>query len=480
MTNCDLLVRGGQVVSSHGVATADVIVENGTISAVGKAPSDLRAERTIDADGCLVLPGVVDVHNHPVYADDLESLTRAAAAGGITTVVPFIGAFPSWGFPKTSTHEVVDGFIEAWTGNVSCDFGIHGAFDSHDDVAEEVPKLVERGVTSFKFFMAYRKRGMMVEDQSLVSAMDTVGKAGGIAIVHAENGDGIEYLERNVWDTPSLPYDAFLASHTSLLETEAVLRSIALADAARCPLYVVHVAAGDAMKVVEIARRSARVPVWIETCPHYLVLTNDEVLRRGAISKIAPPLRSRSDNDALWDALESSEIQVVATDHGGFTIEMKAKGTNILQAPYGGEGVEHVLPIVYSSGVRNGRLSLERMVQVLSENPADIFGLPQKGRLSRGHDADIVVLDPEGTTRCMAESHVGASDYCLYEGMELKGAVRFVTRRGTVLVDEGSLTDEQHGGGYLRRLPFRARPVPTIDRVSGESPNLAVGPSPVQ
>lgn len=468
MTTVDTLVKGGTVVSSQGQARHDVAIRDGLVVQVGP-DLDVYAARVVDATGCLVLPGIIDAHTHPVYADDLAETSLAGASGGVTTLIAFVGAFPSWGFEKTAVHEVVRQYIDTWDGQPVGDFALHVAFDSVDDVAAEVPALVELGVSSYKFFLAYRKRGMMVDDRALLAGMSVIAANGGIVAVHAENGDGIDHLESQVWDEPDLSHAAYLQCHTHLLEAEAVLRVIALAETAGVPLYIPHVAAGDGIEVATMARRTAGVPVWIETCPHYLVLTNDEVLDRGALSKIAPPLRHDSDRETLWSAVADGGVQVVGTDHAGRTLAMKAEGVNILQAPYGSEGIEHLLPLMYGAGVREGRLTIERLVGLLCENPADIFGLaPAKGRLVPGADADLVVLDPQGRTLCTAERHVGTSDYCLYEGIDLPGTVRHTMRRGELLVEDGVLTERRAGGRYVRRPGFADRPLPTIDGVRGD------------
>jgi dihydropyrimidinase len=465
MTHFELLVRGGTVVSSTGRSVTDVGVVEGVIREVGDL-SGATADRVIDAVGQFVLPGVIDGHTHPVYADDLGRTALAGASAGVTTTIAFVAAFPSWGFPKTTPSAVVDDYLATWDGVPATDFALHVAFDSADDPAAEVPLLVERGVTSFKFFTAYRKRGMMVDDRHLMAGLEAVAQGGGIAAVHAENGDGIDFLESRLWEESDLPNETFLECHTHLFEAEAVLRVIALAEAVGCPLYIPHLAAGDGIEVVQLARRTARVPVWVETCPHYLVLTNDEVLSRGALSKIAPPLRHVDDNDRLWAAVADGTVQVVGTDHAGRTLEMKAQGKNILQAPFGAEGIEHLLPLMYGEGVAAGRLSLERMVAVLCENPADLFGLEAKGRIAVGKDADLVVLDPDAGTRCTVDTHVGNSDYCLYEGRELSGSVRYTIRRGAVVLDDGRLDTEARGGRFLARQPIGPRPLPQLDGVA--------------
>lgn len=465
----DLLVARGTVVSSRGRTEADVAVRDGRIVAVG-SDIDVAPERVIDVLGRLVLPGIIDAHTHPVYADDLGRTGLAGVSAGVTSVIAFVAAFPSWGFPKTTPDEVVADYLSRWDGHPPCDFALHVAFDAVDDVADQVPRLVARGVSSFKFFLAYRKRGMMVDDRALIAGLETVGKAGGIAAVHAENGDGIDHLESSLWEEPGLPNGAFLACHTHLFEAEAVLRVVALAEAVKCPVYIPHLAAGDGLDVIALARRTSRVPIWVETCPHYLSLTNQDVLDRGALSKIAPPLRHAEDNERLWRGLAAQTVQFIATDHAGRTLKMKAQGANILQAPYGAEGIEHLLPLVYGDGVRGGRITLERMVTLLCENPADLFGLsPRKGRITVGADADLAILDPNGTTECTVGRHVGASDYCLYEGRTLPGAVTHTIRRGQILLDDGELSRSATGGIFLPREPLSIRGTPMIDGIAAAS-----------
>ncbi len=450
----DIIIRGGTIVSGNGTLHGDVGIRDGQISGIGDTLLGSAAQQ-LDASGCYVMPGVIDSHTHPVYADDLGRMSLAGAATGVTTVLAFIGAFPSWGFPKTTPTEVAQDYIQTWDSNTYCDFGVHVAFDAADDPAAEVPQLVQLGIPSFKFFMAYRARNMMVEDRHVIRGMETIARHGGIAMVHAENGDGIEFLESKHWTDTDVDHGEFLRCHTPLFEAEALLRAVALANATRCPLYLPHLAVAEGLDAVAIGRRSAPAPIWLETCPHYLILTNAEVIHRGALSKIAPPIREHRDNEALWNAVASGLIQTIGTDHAGRTLEMKAQGTNILQAPYGSEGIEHLLQLVYTEGVVNGRISMQRLVQVLCENPADIFGLSsRKGRIAMGADADVLIFDPRPHSVCTAANHRGASDYCLYEGHSVRGMVKTTIRAGQVLFNDGQFVAEP-SGRFLRRAPFR-------------------------
>jgi dihydropyrimidinase len=455
----DLLVRNGLVVSGHDARLADVAVRGERVLAVGDL-GPMPAERVFDADGLLVLPGVIDVHNHPVYSDDLEQMCAAGARGGVTTVVPFIGAFPSWGFEKTTPLETAKSYVAAWDGRPACDFGVHMAIDSVDDLERDAAALVALGITSFKFFMAYRARGMMVDDDALIRNFDVVARHGGVAAVHAENGAGVSYLESRLWDEGEVDRAAFLECHTDLLEAEAILRAAALADAVGCPLYVPHVAVAEGLDVIAVARRASRSPVWAETCPHYLLLTNDAVLEHGSLAKIAPPLRAGEDSDRLWAGIAGGEVDVVATDHAARTRSVKAQGRNLLRQPYGAEGIEHLLPLLYTHGVLAGRFGLERLVRVLCENPADIFGLsPAKGRIAPGADADLVLIDPTVRGTVSAADHRTASDYCLYEGLPVSCEVALTVRRGVPTYDRAGEAVASGGGRFLvRAAPPQRRP----------------------
>jgi dihydropyrimidinase len=445
----ELTLRGGNVVSGTEVREADLGINDGVITAVGDLDGT-TAERTIDARGLYVLPGVIDVHNHPVYEDDFEEMCLAAATGGITTVVPFIGAIPAWGFAKSTPLRVIKDFVETWQGRVACDFGVHAAIDAEDDLALEIEDLIRYGVTSFKFFMAYKQRGMMSDDETLIRNFDLIAKCRALAMVHAENGAAIAFLEGQEWDAATVANDYFLSCHTDLSEAEAVMRAIALADAVGCSLYIPHLAAAEALEAVRIARRASSITVHAETCPHYLLLTNDEVLERGALSKIAPPLRNFHDNEALWAGIANGEIQVVATDHAARSVGSKISAKNLLQAPYGAESIEHLLPLMFSEGVRRERIDIRDLVRLLAENPADIFGLaPRKGRITVGADADIVVFAPERTVNCSAATHVTTSDYCLYEGRVCQGAPLLTLRRGQVTYDAQSDRACPRGGRFI-------------------------------
>jgi len=448
----DVVIRGGTVVSGSGGVSADIAVSDGRIEMVARDLAHASARRVIDASRKLILPGIIDAHNHPVYDDDLEGTSISGVHGGITTLIGFVGPNPAWGLPATTLVETAKRFIEEGKTKSVTDFALHGVVIGHDDVVPQIPALVKMGIISIKFFMMYRKRGMMLADDQILRVMDALAANGAIAMVHAENGAAIDYLTDKLSAAPPMGNDAYIRAHRDLLEAEAIFRAVALAESVGCPLYIPHVAVKEAVDVLRPLRQTLPMPLFLETCPHYLVLTNDEVIRRGPLAKIAPPIRERHDNDALWDGLRDGVIDVMGSDHAANRSVKKMRCNHILDAPFGAPGIEYLLTLTYSEGVRKGRISLGRLVQVLCENPAKIFGLyPRKGVIMPGADADLVVFDPEARQLCTAETQHSRADYCLYEGMETVGAPTLVMQRGKVLVENGNLLGKPGDGQYLPR-----------------------------
>ncbi len=446
----DVVVRGGTVVSGQGGTNADIAIRNGRIDLVAHDLSDVPAGRVIDASGKFILPGIIDAHVHPVYDDDFTGTSLAGLFGGVTSIVGFVGPNPAWGIAATSLTEVVKAIIEIRERESLVDFGLHGLVISQDHVVPQLPALVELGVISFKMFMAFKKRGMMLTDDRILQIMDAAAANGAMTMIHAENGLAIDYLTDKLVANPPVGNDAYLRAHRDLLEAEAIFRAVALAEAVRCPLYIVHVGVKEGVEVVRLFKSKLPMPLFLETCVYQLVITNAEVLKRGPLAKIAPPAREQHDTDAMWEGLRDGIIDVVGTDHCGIKAEVKLKCTHILDARFGAPGIEYLLPVTYSEGVAQGRISLGRMVQVLSENPAKIFGLwPRKGALVPGADADLVLFDPEERRICTGENGHSRSGYCLFEGRETVGAPTLVMQRGRVLMENNTLLGRAGDGCYL-------------------------------
>jgi dihydropyrimidinase len=446
----DVLIQGGEIVSGSGRRRGDLAVRDRRFVALeaGQPPA---ARRVIDARGLLVIPGVIDSHVHPVYDDDLEATSRTAALHGVTTAVCFVGAVPAWGRAGSLT-DAIKTFIEAGERRSHVDFAIHGTITAADDPIPQLPGLVELGVPSFKCFMSYKKRGMMLDDERILPFWAALGEAGGLAMVHAENGAIIDFLEDRLIAAADVGYDAYIRTHPPLEEAEAVVRAIALAQTAGCPLYIVHLTVKEGVDFVRMLRPGLQHPLYVETCPHYLVLTNQAVLETGPLAKIGPPIRERHDSEALWAGLADHTLDTIGTDHAAYTRARKQEMTHILDAKYGGPGIGALLPLSYSEGVARGRITLERLVQLLSENPARIFGLRNKGRLEPGADADLVLIDPNATHTIRADRQGGVCDYSMYEGWECQGAPVLTMQRGKVIAERGELTG---GPGDGRFVPGR-------------------------
>ena len=390
MAGFDLIVSGGTVVWGSGRQRLDVGVRGGRIVALGE---DLGrdAERVVEAGGCYVLPGAIDAHVHPIHAETMGTVSEAAAFGGVTTLLHYI-------YLKGETG-VVDGLRAAQEDGAATslvDFGLHGTVTDVPRRIREFPDAFKMGVGSYKFFMAYEKRGMLTRDRDLLSAMEMLSALGALPCVHAENGDMADWLEddyRREGRTTAMDYPE---TRPTSVEAEAVHRALALARMAGSPLYLVHISCAEALGEVVQARGRGQRGVFAETCPHYLTLTGDEVMPVfGARAKIAPPLRDGGDVETLWLGITNRWIEVVGSDHSAFDpSEKTAPGDNIFDVGFGAPGVESMLTVLHEEGVNRGRMGLERLVELVSEAPARIFGLQGKGRVMPGADADMVIFDP--------------------------------------------------------------------------------------
>jgi dihydropyrimidinase len=436
-----VLVAGGTLIDRGRRSQVDVLIRDGVVERVGAALR-VSADRTLDATGLYVMPGVIDAHTHPVYVDDLASLPITAAHGGVTTVIHYAYAKPGSGLVDT-----VRRFREEAEAVSILDFGLHGGLFDPTRQSAEIPAAVAEGVTSFKMFMTYAKLGWMTDDYQLMRTLDILSRAGGMGMVHAENGLATDYLEDACNEAKIDPVDAFVRTRPAALEAEAVGRAIAMAEVAGCPLYIPHVSAARALHVLAEARRGGR-RVYAETCPQYLTLTNRDLLEKKALLKIGPPLRDDADRDALWRGLVDGTVDAVASDHAA---KDKRAEDDFFAAPYGSPQAETMLPLLHD-GVAQGKLSLERMVRVLCENPAKIFGLyPKKGTLSPGSDADLVLFAPTTPARIEHRTQHSRASYTAYEGREVVGSPVLTMQRGDVLVERGE----------LRAKPRRARFLPT-------------------
>jgi len=437
----DLVVQGGVVVTGRSMARADVGIQGETIAAVAPSlPAD-DAKRILDATGRLVLPGIIDVHIHPVYLDNIHDASISAAFGGTTTMIHY-----AYARPGMKVLETIEEFRDDGLQNSLTDFGLHaGLFDVANQI-EELPGAFKLGVTSFKVFLTYAKLKWMTDDYWLMATLDVVGQEGGLVAVHAENGLATDYLEDKYNRMKLPPLEAFTRTRPGVLEAEAVNRVIAMGQVAGCPVYIPHVSAARALDPIRRAREAGQV-VYAETCPQYLTLTEEVLWKRGAQAKIGPPLRTPKDIEGLWQGIQDGTIDTVATDHAP---KAKEVSDDFFEAPYGSPQAETLLTVTYDAGVNAGRIGVPRLVQLLSETPARIFGYyPRKGTIAPGADADLVLFDAaEPYTIEQANQHSQAN-YTLYEGREGLGKPVLVMQRGRVLIEDGKLVGTAGQAAYL-------------------------------
>lgn len=462
-----LLVSGGTVVSSTGAIAMDVLVDGETISSLhvpGSAPTGPDT-RIIDATGCYVVPGGIDVHTHMELpfggtsaSDTFATGTAAAAWGGTTTIVDFAVQTPGLD---------VEAQLAAWhakaDGQCAVDYGFHMILGGVDDAAlKAMDTLVaHEGVTSFKLFTAYP--GVFYSDDGqILRAMQVARENGAMIMMHAENGIAIDVLAAQAAARGDLAPIQHGLTRPPLLEGEATSRVIALAEVAgQTPAYFVHLSATQALEAVARARDAGR-NVFAETCPQYLYLTLEDQLGsageggfEGAKWVASPPLRSKHESHRadLWKGLRTDDLAIVSTDHCPFCFaDQKSLGKDdFRRIPNGMGGVEHRMDLVYQ-GVAEGRLSLERWVETCSTTPARMFGMyPKKGVVAPGSDADLVVYDPAARTRISVETHHMNLDHSSWEGFEVDGGVRTVLSRGSVVIDAGTSTLRAGHGQYVRR-----------------------------
>jgi len=456
-----VLIKGGRIVTAADDYVADVYVEDETVSLIGES-LDMSADKVIDASGKYVLPGLVDPHTHldmpfggTVTIDDVESGQTAAAFGGTTCHVDFIIQ------PQGSTF--ADAFAD-WrskaNGKQVIDMGYHMAVTDLEEggTLEELASLPDEGITSYKLFMAY-KGALMVDDETLFRTMEVASETGALVMVHAENGDVIDVLVKQALAAGNTDPIYHALTRPPEAEGEATNRAIQLAHLAGAPLYVVHVTCREAVEPIALAREKGW-DVWGETCTQYFFTSLDDIAKpnfEGAKYVYSPPVRDKSNWEVLWNAVRNDDLSAISTDHCAFTWDgQKTLGKDdFSKIPNGGPGLENRLHMIHEFGVRSGRISLNRMVELLATNPAKLFGLyPKKGTVAVGSDADIVVFDPERRFTITAADQHSKTDYNLYEGTEVTGTPEVVLLRGNVLVEGDELVASPGIGQFVPRARF--------------------------
>ncbi len=451
------LVKNGTVITAVDHYKGDVLIEDEKIASIGTA-IDVQADKTIDASGKYVLPGGIDVHTHldmpfggTTSADDFETGTTAAAFGGTTSIVDFAIQYRG-----QTLHHAMETWARKAEGKAVIDYGFHMIItELTDQVEGEMDALVRQGITSFKLFMAY-PGVFMLDDASIFKALLRTGKNGGTICMHAENGGVIDVLvQRALAEGKTAPkYHAL--TRPARAEAEATHRAIAMSEIADVPIYIVHLSAAEALEMVTEARDRG-LPAFAETCPQYLFLSYDNYEEPGfdgAKYVMSPPLREKAKQKELWRGLAFNDLQCVSTDHCPFCMkEQKELGrTDFSKIPNGAPGIETRMSLVYDGGVREGRITLNRFVELTSTSPAKIFGLfPRKGTIAPGSDADIVVFDPNRTFTLSAKTLHMRVDYNPYEGRQVTGATDTVLSRGRLVIENGKFVGRAGAGSFLKR-----------------------------
>lgn len=485
-----ILISGGTVVNAGDSFAGDVLVEEGRIACLS-LPGTIFAERgtVIDASGCYVTPGGIDVHTHLDHwvgprtrtVDDFFNGTVAAATGGTTTIIDFA---PAHG--EASLVEALEERKDVARNRAVIDYSFHAAITSAGlrGGREDLCAVVDAGVSTFKVYMAYPNR-MMSDDSTLLEVMNIAAELGCLVLVHAENGHMVAHRTRELVERGQTAEHVHLHAHPEAAEAEAVHRIVELATLVGCDLYIVHVSSGRAAEELAAARRSG-ARVWGETCPQYLFAAYEDYRSLGfeaAKYVCSPPIRERANQELLWNAIKTGVISTFASDHAPFLLRedgggqptQKARGKGYFpDVPNGVPGIEDRLKLLLEFGVGAQRITLPRFVDLVATQPAKLMGLyPRKGTLAVGADADLVVWDPDARHRIEASAHRMNVDYNLYEGLTVSWRPRFVLSRGEVIVEEGDIHARAGRGEFVPRAPLRA--VQRDSRSAGESLLLGRG-----
>ncbi len=455
-TTATLLIQGGTLVTSEGLVEADLLAQGERIKAIGQGLPAFHDTRAIDAEGCYVLPGVIDAHTHiqldtGVYQtpDDWLIGTRAAACGGVTTVVDFATQFPG----QTLSEAVEARLAEAEPAVI--DYAFHVMVtDLPPGQEEELADLIGLGVPSVKLYTTYRPN-YYADDATILRLMTTCADLGIRPLIHCENDALVTAQTEALVEAGETDWRYHGYSRPALAEQEAVQRMLFLAEAADCPLHICHCSTARSVALVTEARDAGQIAT-CETCPQYLLLDNLAYTGPEAWRYILqPPLRDPDEPERLWMMIQSGMVDLIATDHCDYTKEQKLAQRDFTQTPGGLPGMETLLPLMFSYGVSEGRLTLPHLVELLSTTPARLWGLwPRKGTLRPGADADIVIYDPEPQGEVIADALHHLGGYTPYEGMWVQGHVKATISRGHVIYREGRFTGRQGRGQFVEREPF--------------------------
>ncbi len=452
------LIKNGTIVTATDMYKADLLVKNGVITEIGSEISKIASE-IIDAADKWVLPGAVDVHTHMdaqcdgmTTVDDFETGTAAAAAGGTTTVIDYAEQVPGRTLAQT---------LEEWKAKAASraivDYGFHMALgEVNESILSEIPSMVEAGVSSFYIRLDGNKE-KHINDAELLEFLQRTSNAGALASVHAENGEIVGlFQDRLVAEGKTLP-KFITTARPPEVEAQATARALSIAEMAKAPIYLSSLSSAHAIERVKAARDRG-LPVFAETCPHYLVLPSERYEEPEGIKYYCtPPLRPSWHEDILWKAIASGDVHVVGSDHQAFNYAgQKDLGKeNFTQAPRGFPGIQERISVLHSAGVFAGKITPNRFVDLACTAPAKLFGIfPRKGTLTVGSDADMIIFDPKAEVTLSKSTTLSRSDYTPYEGMKVRGETWLVLQRGKVIARESKVLGRPGEGEFLSRAKF--------------------------
>jgi dihydropyrimidinase len=452
-----VLIKNGRIITAEEDYIADIFIEDDKIKTIG-AGLNINSDIIINAEGKYVIPGGIDVHTHldmPIdqikSSDDFETGTIAAAFGGTTCIIDYATQLRG-----SRIQDALDKWHKKAEGKAVIDYGFHMIITELSDIySEDLNKLIHEGVTSFKMFMAY-PNALMVEDAVIYKVLKHSVNSGALLCIHAENGRVIDELVKNALEEGNTAPIYHALTRPAVTEGEAVSRSIALAQMAGAPIYIVHLSTFNGLERIAEAQDNG-IRVYAETCPQYLFLSLEDMGKPGfedAKLIFTPPVREKWNQEKLWEGLNHNSIQTAATDHCPFRMkDQRVLGINdFTKIPNGGAGIEHRLQLLFQGGVNEGRLSLNRWVEICSVNPAKIFGLyPNKGAINPGSDADLVIWNPETNYTISAKTHHMNLDYSMYEGKKVQGNAELVLSRGEIIIKGNKFTGRTGRGQYIKR-----------------------------
>ena len=469
-----VLIKNGLIVNADKRTCADLLIDAGRVKQIASTIEADASCKVIDATGCYVMPGGVDVHTHfnidtglARSCDDFFTGTRAAACGGTTTVVDHMGFGP----PGCHLRHQLGVYHNYAAYKAVIDYSFHGVIQHvNHGILDEIPMMVESGISSFKLYLTYQYK---LNDDEILQAMRHLHLAGALTTVHPQNDAAIAQRRAAFLNAGKTAPRYHALSRPPECEAEAIARVINLARlAGDAPLYIVHLSNQLGLEYLRLARAQQQ-PVWVETCPQYLLLDERCYERQDALKYLlSPPLRNARHNDALWGGIADGTIDTVATDHCAFSLTQRQtlSGGDFSRCPNGLPGVENRLLLLFSYGVMTGRISPERFVALTSANPAKLFGMwPQKGLLAPGADGDVVIIDPQRTTTIRHDRLHDNADYSPWEGFICQGAIRQTLSRGRVIFDNGVFTGSAGQGRFLRRQPFQPLTLPSAEPLLPES-----------